>query len=633
MNSVKGFIIVSCAIAAGSALGGAACATPVLGVPSTSVPSPVPLATSVSITANATDTDTGTISYRFQIGGATSTALQTVRDFSTDNVLIYTPTRTEGAYQFVVTARNNTTGLTATSSVPSFHFTARVHGATPVVNLTANALVALLSSPPCPTGAINVRASVTLAGTSTTFNTNWETCRAGHNVNVLIAGMHATSTYNIVVQTWNGRKVTSGASVAVVTGTPSVTFPTLTERVPFTSGDSQAEQFLLFSTIGTNVFGADVFGNPNWYYVDSAGPALITRIVTGGKILVLANGKNSVSSAVQSSQILREIDLAGNIIRETNASRIGEQIAALSGLPNQCQIGGTDCLSDAFSHDAIELPNGHTLALVNEEKVFTDGTQGSSPSNPVDIIGDTIVDLDANYQVVGYWRSFDHMSADRAAILGETCAAPLQGGCPPLYLVTTKGQDWLHGNSLQYVPADGSLIYSARHQDWILKIDYGNGTGSYNTKWTLGKGGDFTINSTDPYPWFSHQHDPGYVQSGSTTMAIFDNGNTRVAPPPVGLGTGHSRGYVLTIDETNKIATPTLLADLGFFSMALGTAEPLANGDFHFEAGWDSTTNPPNSDAVEVTSGGVIDYEQQITGHQDYRSFRLPNLYSPPFKD
>lgn len=633
MTFIKELIVAGCAVTSGAVLGGAALATPLIGVPSTSLPSPQPIGTSVTITANATDTDAGTISYRFQIGGAASGTLQTVRDFSTDNVLVYTPTRTEGAYQFVVTARNNTTGLTATSSVSSFKFTALVHGTAPVVTPTANPLVALLSSPPCPTGALDVRANVTLAGTSTSFDTNWETCQSGRNLNVLIAGLRATSTYNITVQTWNGKTIANGGSVSLLTGTPSVTFPTLTERVPFTSSDSQAEQFLLFSPIGTNAFGADVFGNPIWYYVDSQGPVLVTRVLTGGKILVLANGKNSVSSATQSSQILREIDLAGNIIRETNASRIGEQIALKSGLPNQCQIGGTDCLADAFSHDAIQLPNGHTLALVNEEKIFTDGTQGSSPTNPVDIIGDIIVDLDSNYQLMGYWRAFDHMDANRAAILGETCAAPLQGGCPPLYLVTTKGQDWLHGNALQYIPTDGSILYSARHQDWILKIDYGNGTGTDNTLWTLGKGGDFTINSSDPYPWFSHQHDPGFVQSGSSTLAIFDNGNTRVAPPPIGLGSGHSRGYVLTIDETNKTATPTLLADLGFFSMALGTAEPLANGDFHFEAGWDMTVNPPNSDAVEVTTGGVIDYEQQMTAHQDYRNFRLRNLYSPPFKD
>ena len=606
---------------------------PVLGMPSTSLPSPQPIATSVAITANATDTDAGTLSYRFQIGGATSSVLQTVRDFSTDNVLVYTPTRTEGAYRFVVTARNNTTGLTATSSVASFQFTARVHGTTPVVTPMPNPLVALLSSPPCPTGALNIRAIVTLAATSTSFNTNWETCPAARNVNVLIAGMRVASTYNITVQTWNGTRVTNSAPVPFTTGTPSVTFPTLTETVPFSSGDSQAEKFLLFSPLGTNAFAADVYGNPNWYYVDPAGPVLVTRILTGGKILVLANGKNSVSSTIQSSQILREIDLAGDIIRETNASRIGEQLALKSGQPNQCQVGGTDCLSDAFSHEAIQLPNGHTLAIVNEEKIFTDGTQGSSPSNPVDLIGDTIVDLDSNYQLVGYWRSFDHMNANRAAILGETCAAPLQGGCPPLFLVTTKGQDWLHGNSLQFVPTDGSVIYSARHQDWVLKIDYGNGAGTYNTLWTLGKGGDFTMNSSDPYPWFSHQHDAGFVQSGSSSMAIFDNGNTRVAPPPIGLGSGHSRGYVITLDETNKIATPTLLADLGFFSMALGTAAPLANGDFHFEAGWDSTVTPPNSDAVEVTTGGVIDYEQKMTAHQAYRSFRLPSLYSVPFKN
>ena len=90
--------------------------------------------------------------------------------------------------------------------------------------------------------------------------------------------------------------------------------------------------------------------------------------------------------------------------------------------------------------------------------------------------------------------------------------------------------DWLHANSIAWSPEDGDLIVSLRSQDWVIKIDYGNGTGDGHVVWRLGQGGDFTINSSDPSPWFSHQHDVRYIND--TTIVLFDDGNTRHADRP-----------------------------------------------------------------------------------------------------
>ena len=78
-------------------------------------------------------------------------------------------------------------------------------------------------------------------------------------------------------------------------------------------------------------------------------------------------------------------------------------------------------------------------------------------------------------------------------------------GCASFYLAPVAN-DWTHGNSLQLTP-DGNILYSSRHQDWIIKIDYRDGTGTGNILWRMGPGGDFTFNNVnhDPWPWFSHQ--------------------------------------------------------------------------------------------------------------------------------
>jgi len=639
MISVSRLFTAGCVLAVGALSSNFAIATPIIGV-ATSVASPQPLGTSVSITGTATDSDAGTISYRFQVGLVVGKTLTLVRDFSVDNTFVYTPTVHEGKYKFVVTARNNTTGNAATGSVSTFTFSSLVTGSAPAIHPTANPLVALFSSPPCSSGGTSMRVSVIEAGSTSPFYTSSQACTAGLNLNFLIAGMRPKTLYYIGSKTLVGSTTVSGPKVEFVTGTPSIVFPTMTVVRPLTSADDQTQRFILMSPLATTgfVFGVDLSTTPIWYYQDAKGTPLVTRPLQGGDIIMLANGQNSAGtgSTLGSFQILRKIDIGGNTVHETNASRVAEQVAAMSGITSTCQLGGTDCLIGAFSHDAMQLPNGHTLALAAEEKLFTDGTQGSSPSNPVDLIGDIIVDLDENLQLVYYWRSFDHMNANRAAILGETCA-PNQGGCPPVTLTTGLAQDWLHGNAIQYEPTDGSIIYSSRHQDWILKIDYGNGNGTNDTLWTLGKGGDFTINSNDPYPWFSHQHDPGFVQSGTTIsatqIAMFDNGNTRVQPAPLGLGSGDSRGYVLDLDPVNKVATPVLMADLGFFSVALGSAELLQNGDWQFDAGWTPTAPPFNAQTIEVFPNAALSYTFQLNGGTNYRSFRMSNLYTPPLKD
>ena len=46
--------------------------------------------------------------------------------------------------------------------------------------------------------------------------------------------------------------------------------------------------------------------------------------------------------------------------------------------------------------------------------------------------------------------------------------------------IALQAKDWLHANGLYYWPTDsfgvasGDIIWSSRHQDWIMKIVYNN---------------------------------------------------------------------------------------------------------------------------------------------------------------
>jgi hypothetical protein len=184
---------------------------------------------------------------------------------------------------------------------------------------------------------------------------------------------------------------------------------------------------------------------------------------------------------------------------------------------------------------------------------------------------------------------------------------------------------------LQLTP-DGQILYSTRHQDWIIKINYDNGSGNGNVIWRLGKGGDFQIVSNDPYPWFSHQHDANYQQtSWGLAVLVFDDGNTRIAAN----STGNSRGQVLSLQEQSLIATLDLNADLGVYSFALGTAESLPGGTFHFDAGditKDALAGANASRSIEVDALGNVLYGVAIST-LEYRTIRMRDLYTPASVD
>ena len=68
-----------------------------------------------------------------------------------------------------------------------------------------------------------------------------------------------------------------------------------------------------------------------------------------------------------------------------------------------------------------------------------------------------------------------------------------------MFRLASIANDWLHGNSLQLTP-DGNILYSARHQDWLIKIDYCQRIGFRRCYMAVGKGRGFRVVSDDPGP-------------------------------------------------------------------------------------------------------------------------------------
>ena len=209
----------------------------------------------------------------------------------------------------------------------------------------------------------------------------------------------------------------------------------------------------------------DLSGNVVWFY---PGLLFITRIEPGGNFFSVTN------------TALTEYDLAGNQTLATNVGILNEQLAA-QGYPTM----------DSFnSHETRRLADGRIIVLASRDVVST-SAQGGTPTAPVDILGDMVLVLDHNMQLLWAWDSFAHQDITRAATLNDLCLVNA-GGCGTFNPSFTQANDWLHTNFAQ-VTADGNIVLSERSQDWVIKINYANGKGDGSVLWRLGAFGDFTI--------------------------------------------------------------------------------------------------------------------------------------------
>ena len=559
-----------------------------------------PVGTVIRWSATADGAGTDPVLFRFDVappGGS----FRLLKDYYLLNFADWTPTE-EGSYWIKVTARNWITGETA-ESVTGYWATSRVTGANPVISPTANPLVALYSAPPCPFG--RVRVQYRAAGALFKQTTPFQPCKPGVSVNFYVAGMRENTNY-LMRQEWVFFGTTiRGPILSFQTGSLPVELsqPQALLLNPPNQQSSLNEGVLLHSRTFNAIFGGldypfatDLLGRVIWYHIPEIPPmpkwVTVTRPLPGGRLLMTVP-----------FNVLREIDLAGNILRETNTFAIEEQLRS--------QV--TDPLG-TFHHEAIRLPNGHTLALASVERIVTD-VQGPGPVN---VLGDILLDLDENWRVAWFWNSFDFLDVSRRAVLGETCAGP-DSGCSPLRL-GPDANDWTHSNSIHYLPADGNLLLSVRHQDWVIKIDYRDGAGTGEVLWRMGRDGDFRIAPVDdPELWFTHQHDVSY---DGNTLLVYDNGNTRQALNP----DVHSRGQVLRVDEDLRQVMLELNVDLGHYAKAVGSAQRLSNGNYHFLSGM---LQPGFfSLSIELLPNGQNNYVLQVPTII-YRSFRMKSLYEP----
>ena len=568
-----------------------------------SQPAPQLVGEPVTWTATAADVGAHPV-YQFSAaphGGA----FHVVRDFSPASAFTWTPMR-EGTYDIEVIVKDGYQAAETTSAAVVDAVSSRVSGSQAVVTPTANPLVALYSVPPSTAGTVFVQFAVA-SDHPAWRNTDTRAVMPGKSTNFFVAGMLPNTTYEMRDVRSDG---TGSAPLFFTTGglPATLTIPAFTVTQPLGPGSDTDQDMVFHQRIRNTpntppLIASNLAGQVTWYYDLSQSGFTLTKagqsLVPGGTLLL--NGVDRYTPVPTAPNVLREIDLAGNPVRETNLAAVNAQLTAL----------GHGAIH-AFHHDVQRLPDGTTVALAYTERIVDiNGT-------PTNYVGEMVLALDSDFQVKWAWDAFDHLDVHRGPVLGEVT---LPGSPEPTAVVPVlPAVDWLHVNAVALSPADGNLVLSVRHQDWVVKIDYRNGAGDGHIVWRLGQGGDFALNAAGPDAWFSHQHNAHYIDGH--TLILFDNGNTRRASDP----NAHSRGQVWTLDETTMTATPVLNADLGNYSFRLGSAQRLSNGNYSFLSGSQGPVPNDIAQSIEVRPDGTKSYVLRFAG-PEYRSFRVRTLY------
>ncbi|HEY2547554.1 MAG TPA: aryl-sulfate sulfotransferase [Candidatus Acidoferrum sp.] len=457
----------------------------------------------------------------------------------------------------------------------------------------------------------------------------------GPTVNPLyVAGMKQSTPYHMrgVIQFADGTSFndadftfTTGALPASLT--PTITATTTVGMTP-QSGVELLDMVIVVGGAGkvTESIVTDLSGNILWAY----GPSL-PGAAGPNPVKLMANGHFLINNSGQPdgvNTLMQEVDLGGNVIWQMDTAQLNAALASATCAECNVTVIG-------LHHDFQVLPNGHLIVLASLTKTLPDAT---TPT------GDIIIDLgdmenvggnNPNHvpQPVWAWNEFNHLDTNRR---------------PYSY------PDWTHTNALLYSKDDGNLIISSRHQNWLVKIDYNNGSGAGDILWKLGAvlptdttpedTADFALTNADGTPdtnatdWFFAQHGPSFTTANTTGnfgLVLFDNGDDRGVVDVVG-GTCGVTGQpacfstvpVFNIDESAKTATFVINPTTVDYSWFGGNAEVLQNGNVEYDE-CDTLMGTDSAAVYEITQNAApqIVWQMKITPEDAYRAMRMPSLY------
>lgn len=275
--------------------------------------------------------------------------------------------------------------------------------------------------------------------------------------------------------------------------------------------------YTLFTANHTQALLIDMHGRVVHRWEDSRGITNAELLPNGNLIAMMMPSESAEGQRGLNGQAAGcfELDWAGNVVWEYNDPWI--------------------------HHDYQRLPNGNTLLVKWQELPKSlvrriKGGYNEDGDDPTRMLGDMVIEVDANGNVLKTWKSWDHFDPKTEII------------CPLDHRL-----EWSHCNSLSLAP-NGDWLMSFRRINLIAEISAKSG----KIKWKLADGTT------------AHQHDAKYTDKG--TITLFDNGVHR-------RGIEYSRALELDA-KTRKVVWE--YADdppFSFYTVMGGSVQRLPNGN------------------------------------------------------
>ena len=303
-------------------------------------------------------------------------------------------------------------------------------------------------------------------------------------------------------------------------------------------------------------------GEVVWYYRSPQRIAGIQSMPDGRILMTLAD------------QRTRIIDVLGNVKREYVAGQSPDRDPSSGAIP----IEGIQTIH----HEPYLTKQGTFIAMsTNARRIdnyYTSVTDTNAPRKSQMVMGDAIIEYDANGKILWKWDSFDHLDPMRVHFhLFQ-----------PYWM--TRGfpghLDWTHGNGVSYDEKNGTIIVSLKQMDAIIGISRKTG----EVKWIYGDptgwNGALAAKVLKPKgPFVRYPFSPHHPHvDGPGLMTYYDNGMFQAFPftgkPPVPHHQNFSRAARIRIDEKAMTFEEVWTSEIektedSCYNWAMGEAETL----------------------------------------------------------
>ncbi|MFB3888748.1 MAG: aryl-sulfate sulfotransferase [Candidatus Bathyarchaeia archaeon] len=313
----------------------------------------------------------------------------------------------------------------------------------------------------------------------------------------------------------------------------------------------------------------------------------------------------AANGSIGSYLIVMKTDGTVEYVRQSNypapnyevAKNIAQNTLLYQGDP---PVGGSDTSVLLTTHiwsyvtnTTVDFPSviGHHDIEYNPiNNTFLTLQEYLNPVNGTPTLFDTIVELDAQGNILWSWDVGAHIPLSEADPYGPTT----------IFNGTTVS-DFTHSNALQWDYNNNIVYLNCRHINTFYKINMTTG----NLIWACGEYGNFTLlseNGTQVKSLWYHSH--GTFQIAPDIFEMFDNDFANETNP----NDCRSRMIELALNETSMTAYVNWEWDAPppYWSYALGNTAVLPNGDRMGVFGVPSHQRPENAPWSFNDTGAVI---------------------------